>query len=113
MAEHQPPAPLVAVMAAFLGAMAAASLAFWVAALVLPGGTRAVIGGMGPGVMSLFGALHVPAAIAGVLLWQWRRHGLGPRARTLLEAATIYFWAVILVGLFFGFIATRMFDRMI
>lgn len=92
-------------MAAFVAVMAAAALAFWCAALVLPGGVRGAIGAMGPGATSLFGALHLPAAIAGLLLWQWRRRRLRPLPRVALEAATIYFWAAVAMGLVFNAIA--------
>ncbi len=92
-------------MGGFVAIMSAAALGFWSTALVVQGGIRGVIGGIGPGATSLFGALHLPAAVAGLLLWQWRRRGMPPLPRVALEAATIYFWAAVLVGLLFNAIA--------
>jgi hypothetical protein len=47
LAEHQPPRVLVALMAVFFAAMTVAALAFWAAAVVLPGGISGVIGLVG------------------------------------------------------------------
>jgi hypothetical protein len=80
MAEHVPPRVLVALMAVFFAAMTVAALAFWAAAVVLPGGIGGVIGLIGFGVMTIFGTLHILAAVTGVLLWQWERHRLRPAA---------------------------------
>lgn len=92
-------------MGGFVALMSAAALGFWSTALVVPGGVRGVIGGIGPGATSLFGALHLPAAVAGLLLWQWWRREMRPLLRVALEAATTYFWAAVLVGLLFNAIA--------
>jgi hypothetical protein len=53
---------LVALMGVFFAAMSACALAFWAAAVVVPGGIGGVIGLVGFGVMTIFGTLHILAA---------------------------------------------------
>jgi hypothetical protein len=105
MAEHRPPAALVAAMTLFFAAMALCALAFWIAAVFWPGGPGGLSRDLPPGGLAIFAALHIPAAVVGVLLWQWNRRTLPARARVALEAATIYFWAVVLIGLLFNYLA--------
>ena len=113
MAEHVPPRGLIRLMWLFFGAMSLAALAFWLAALVLPGGVQGVIALIGLGAMTLFGTFHILAAITGILLWQWERQRLGPRGRVLLEAATLYFALVVLVSIFFNYLAATILDEII
>jgi class 3 adenylate cyclase len=102
MAEHVPPRVLVALMGVFFAVMTACALAFWAAAVVVPDGIGGVIGLIGFGVMTIFGTLHILAAITGVLLWQWERHRLPPLLRVALEAATLYFCLAVLASIFFN-----------
>ena len=111
MPEHKAPPALLALMAGFLGLMAAAASVFWLAALAF--GIRGAIHGIGPGSASLFFAMHIPAAIAGLLLWQWRRRELRPAIRVALEAATLYFWLAVLLGLLFNLLAASILDRLL
>lgn len=113
MAEHVPPRGLIWVMWLFFAAMSLCALAFWVAALVLPGGVPAVIGAIGLGAMTIFGAFHILAAITGILLWQWERHRMRPRTRVLLEAATLYFAVVVLASIFFNYLAASLLDEIL
>jgi len=113
MAEHVPPRALVTMMAVFFIAMSACALAFWVAALLIPGGIPGVIGLIGLGTMTIFGTFHILAAITGVLLWQWERHRLSPRPRVALEAATIYFCVAVLASIFFNYLAASLLDRIL
>jgi hypothetical protein len=107
MAEHVPPRVLVALMAVFFAAMAVCR-----AGLLGGGGRRARrhFGGDRPcrlGVTTIFGTLHILAAITGVLLWQWERHRLPPLIRVALEAATLYFCLAVLVSIFFNYLPPR------
>lgn len=111
MPEHKAPPALLAVMAAFLGAMTAAAVAFWLAALAF--GMNSVLQGMGAAAASLFVALHIPAAIAGILLWQWKRCDLRPAHRAALEAATLYFCLAVLFGLVLNLLAASLLDRLL
>ena len=104
MAEHTPPKILVQAMFLFFWAMSAAALAFWIGGVVWPGGLRGVMASMGNGTMALFGAFHIPAAICGILLWQWRRRSLLPRYRVMLEGATLYFGLAVLFGIFLNYL---------
>jgi class 3 adenylate cyclase len=113
MAEHVPPRVVVAIMAVFFAAMAVCALAFWIAAVVIPGGVSGVIGLIGYAVTTIFGTLHILAAITGVLLWQWERHRLRPLIRVALEAATVYFCLAVLVSIFFNLLATTILDRIL
>lgn len=111
MPEHTPNRWIVALMAGFLVLMTGAAVLFWGAALIWTGGVRGVMAAMGPGAMALFGSLHIPAAITGVLLWQWYRAQLSPRLRVGLEAATLYFGGAVLLGLFLNFLLVSFFDQ--
>jgi hypothetical protein len=113
LAEHQPPSVLVALMAVFFAAMTVAALAFWAAAVVLPGGISGVIGLVGYATTTIFGTFHILAAVTGVLLWQWERHRLRPLTRVALEAATVYFCIAVLVSIFFNLLATTILDRIL
>ncbi|MFW5655771.1 MAG: hypothetical protein ACOCYW_09050 [Roseicyclus sp.] len=113
MGEHVPPRALIGLMWVFLGAMSLCALAFWLGALVLPEGVPGVIGAIGLGAMTIFGTLHILAAITGILLWQWERHALSPRRRVALEAATLYFGLAVLVSIFFNYLAATVLDRII
>ena len=112
MEEHRPPAALVALMTVFFAAMALCALVFWITAVFWPGGPVGLSRDLPRGGLALFAALHIPAAVVGVLLWQWYRHALPPRRRVALEAATIYFWAVVLIGLLFNYLAASFMGRM-
>ena len=113
LAEHQPPRVLVALMALFFAAMTVCALAFWVAAVVVPGGIPGVIALIGNATTTIFGTLHILAAVSGVLLWQWERHRLRPLTRVILEASTIYFCLAVLTSIFFNYLATTILDRML
>ncbi len=104
MAEHTPPKFLVTAMFGFFWAMAAAALLFWVGGVVWPGGLRGVMAAMGNGAVAVFGAFHIPAAICGILLWQWHRHTMAPRFRVMLEGATLYFGLAVLFGIFLNYL---------
>jgi hypothetical protein len=112
MVEHVPPRGLILVMWLFFGAMSTSALAFWLAVLVLPGGVQGVIAVIGPGAMTIFGTFHILAAIVGILLWQWERHRLSPRQRVLLETATVYFALIVLVSIFFNYLAATLLQEM-
>jgi hypothetical protein len=92
-------------MAVFFAVMTVCALAFWLAALVVPGGIPGVIGLIGIGAMTLFGTFHILAAVTGVLLWQWERHRLRPVTKASLEASTIYFCIAVLASIFFNYLA--------
>ena len=113
MAEHVPPRVLVAIMAAFFTIMSVCALAFWAAAVVVPGGIQGVIGLIGLGIMTIFGTLHILAAITGILLWQWERHRLPPRLRVMLEAATLYFGLAVLISIAFNYLAASLLDEIL
>ena len=113
MAEHVPPRALIAVMAVFFAAMSISALAFWLASVVMPGGVRGVIAAIGFGATTIFGTLHILAAVTGILLWQWERHRLRPVLRVSLEAATLYFCLAVLVSIFFNYLAASLLDRIL
>jgi hypothetical protein len=113
MGEHVPPRALIVLMWVFFGAMSVAALAFWLAAALLPSGVPGVIGAIGLSAMTIFGTLHIVAAISGILLWQWERHRLAPRRRVLLEAATLYFGIVVLASIFFNYLAASLLDEIL
>jgi hypothetical protein len=104
MPEHQAPAALLLLMAGTFWAVAVASLAFWVGGLLWPGGLPALMAALGPEAVATLVALHIPAAIIGILLWQWTRHDLPARKRVLLEAATLYFGLAVLLGIFLNYL---------
>lgn len=104
MREHTPNPVLVVLMALFFWAMAGSALSFWVAGAIWPDGVQGLIGALGPGLVAVFATLHIPAAIAGILLWQWKRHGLPSRLRVMLEAATLYFMVSVLLGMFLSYL---------
>lgn len=106
--EHRPPPVFVAMMFAFVWAVAAFALAFWLLSILWPGGAGGLIASLGPSTGALFVTAHIPAAIAGLLLLQWGRAAMAPRPRVLLEAATVYFGgsvAVMLLGNFAAMVA--------
>ena len=104
MAEHIPPKFLVTAMFGFFWTMATVALLFWVGGVVWPGGLRGVMAAMGNGAVAVFGAFHIPAAICGILLWQWHRHTMAPRFRVMLEGATLYFGLAVLFGIFLNYL---------
>jgi hypothetical protein len=104
MAEHRPPQFLVTTMFGFFWMMAGAALLFWIGGVIWPGSLRGVMASMGHGAVAVFGAFHIPAAICGILLWQWHRHTMAPRARVMLEAATVYFALAVLLGMFLNYL---------
>jgi len=112
VAEHRPNRALTAVLATFFAAMAALALAFWLSALAISGGIAGAIGLWGSGFVAVFGALHIPAAITGILLWHWRRHAMPPLRRAALEAATLYFVAAVALSIFFNYLAMSVLDGM-
>ena len=112
MAEHTPNPILVLALAAFFTVMTLAALVFWLLALVLPGGIAGAIALAGPTTIAIFGALHIPAAIVGVLLWQWYRHDLPPLQRVALEASALYFGLMVLASIFFNYLAASLLDRL-
>jgi len=104
MAEHTPNPILLGAMVLFFWAMAGAALLFWLGGVIWAGGLSGLMAALGPGAVALFGALHIPAAICGVLLWQWQRHGMPPRKRVLLEGAALYFGLAVLIGIFLNYL---------
>ncbi len=109
--EHRAPDWLVWVLAAFFAVMALCALAFWASSAVAAAGVSGVISAVGPGAIAIFGALHIPAAIVGVLLLQWRRPVLPVTYRVALEAGTIYFGGAVLLSIFFNYLAVSFMDR--
>jgi hypothetical protein len=87
-------------MTVFFWGMAAGALVFWGLGVIWDGGVRGLMAAMGPGPVAAFVAAHIPAAVVGVLLWQWQRHGMPARRRVMLEAATVYFLLTIAVSIF-------------
>lgn len=110
MSEHVPNRYLLMALSGFFWAMAAAALAFWIGGLVWPGGLRGLIASLSAGAVAIFLSLHIPAAIVGILLWQWRRHAMPPRRRVMLEAATLYFGLAVLFGIFMNYLMVSLFD---
>jgi hypothetical protein len=104
MSEHQAPAALLRLMAGFFWAMSMAALLFWLGGVAWPGGLSGLMAALGPGAVASFVALHVPAAITGILLWQWTRAGMPARRRVLLEAATGYFILAVVFGFFLNYL---------
>jgi hypothetical protein len=104
MAEHTPSPILLKAMTLFFWLMSGAALLFWLGGVVWPGGLRGLMAALGPSVVALFGALHIPAAITGVLLWQWTRRSLPPRRRVMLEGAALYFGLAVLLGIFLNYL---------
>ena len=108
MPEHTPKPVIVALMRLFFWGMAVFALVFWLGSAVSTRGVSGFIGVIGPGAVALFAALHIPAAVAGILLWQWTRHSLSKQTRVMLEAATLYFIAAIAVGMFLNYLVMSM-----
>lgn len=104
MSEHTPNRVLVMLMIVFFSGMSGSALAFWLAGAVWPGGLQGLIASLGPGTVAIFATLHIPAAVAGILLWQWKRHGLPRRQRVVLEAAVLYFILAVLLGMFLNYL---------
>ncbi len=108
--EHTPNRALVLAMSGFFAVLSLAALLFWLAALVMPGGINGVIALVGPASVAIFSTLHIPAAIVGILLWQWYRADLAPIHRVALEAATLYFGLAVLISIFFNYLAVTLLD---
>lgn len=104
MSEHKPPRALLLAMIAFFWVMSAAALLFWIGGLLGSGGLTGLMAALGPGATATLIALHIPAAVVGILLWQWTRHALPVRRRVLLEAATLYFILAVLLGIFLNYL---------
>lgn len=113
MPEHTPNPILVMAMSAFFWAMSAAALLFWLGGVIWTGGLNGLVASLGPGAVAVFGAFHIPAAITGILLWQWRRHSLPPARRVALEAATLYFCLTVLLSMFLNHLLASMLDDML
>lgn len=108
MREHAPHHILVTVMSMFFWATASFALAFWMLSLVWPDGPGGLILSLGAATGAVFATAHVPAAIAGILLWHWHHAAMAPRRRVLLETATVYFGsavAISMAGNFAGMVA--------
>ena len=71
-----------------------------------------VIARIGAGATALFAAMHIPAAIVGILLLQWRRPALPRTWRVALEAATLYFGLAVLVSLALNYMLASLIDDM-
>ncbi|MEM7723386.1 MAG: hypothetical protein AAF376_13565 [Pseudomonadota bacterium] len=110
--EHEPSPILVAAMTVFFVGMTLAALAFWVAAAIWSDGLSGLMTAIGPATVTIFGALHIPAAIVGILLWQWRRRAISPTHRVMLEAATLYFGGVVLISIFANYLAVSLLDAL-
>ena len=108
MTEHRPNRYVILAMWGFFWSVTGGALAFWVGGLIWPGGLRGLIAALGPGAVAILLSLHIPAAIVGILLWQWRRSGLGPRTRVALEAATVYFCLCVLLGIFMNVLLVQL-----
>ncbi|MBF9048118.1 hypothetical protein LSUCC0031_13425 [Rhodobacterales bacterium LSUCC0031] len=104
MSEHKASPFLLRLMSLFFWAMALCALAFWVGGAVWPGGLTGLIAALGPGSVAIFATFHIPAAVVGILLWQWQRHGMARRKRALLEGATLYFMGAVLLGIFLNYL---------
>lgn len=111
--EHRPPPIFVAILFAFVWAIGAFALAFWLMSIIWPGGAGGLIASLGPSTGALFVTAHIPAAIAGILLLQWGRRAMAPRPRVLLEAATAYFGGSVAVGLVSNFAAMVVLDQVL
>lgn len=109
--EHRAPTALILILAAFQAAMTLAALLFWLGILVSPSGFSGVASLIGASAVAIFSVLHIPAAVAGILLWQWRRPVLRKWQRVALEASTIYFGLAVLVSIFFNYLAASLIDR--
>lgn len=105
MDEHTPPRALIFVMSVFFWALSLSALLFWSGALIWRGGMGGLIESLGDGIVTGFVTLHIPAAIAGLLLLQWKRDAMPVRRRVLLEAATLYFGLAVLFGMFMSYVA--------
>jgi len=110
--EHTPHPVLVILMALVFWAMAAAALAFWAAAAIWSDGLDGLVSALDPATVAVFAMMHIPAAIIGVLLWQWRRHAMPLHRRVMLEAATLYFGLAVLFSIFMNYLAVRMLDTL-
>ena len=104
MSEHTPNPVLVTLMTYFFWTMSACALAFWISGAIWRGGLQGLIASLGPGTVAIFATLHIPAAVAGILLWQWKRHGLPRGRRVMLEAALLYFMLAVLLGMFLNYL---------
>jgi hypothetical protein len=91
-------------MALFFWTMSGAALLFWIGGVLWRGGLSGLMASLGPGAVALFGALHIPAAVVGILLWQWERRAMPTRQRVLLEAGTLYFMLAVLLGIFLNYL---------
>jgi hypothetical protein len=100
-------------MAAFFWVAATTALGFWVLSLAWTNGPAGLVSSLGASAVSIFVSLHVPAAVAGLLLWQWRRGVMPPRRRVLHETATVYFGAAVAVGYLGNFAAMMVLDTVI
>lgn len=98
MREHCPPIWLAGAMAIFFYGVAVTALGLWILVAVAPSGITGVAALLGIAGVSLILALHIPAGISGLLLWQWYRDAMPPRMRAVHETATVYFGAS--VGVF-------------
>ena len=104
MSEHKAPPFLLRLMSLFFWAMALAALAFWMGVAVWRGGLSGLIAAIGPGSVAIFATFHIPAAVVGILLWQWQRHAMPKLRRVLLEGATLYFMGSVLLGIFLNYL---------
>jgi hypothetical protein len=107
MAEHTPNRVITTLLALFLGLMSLAAITIWGMVLILGEGMAGLMGGLGLSLIAVFVALHIPAAIVGVLLWHWVRHDISLANRVLLAGATLYFVAAIGIGAFSPVIASE------
>ncbi|WP_439136563.1 hypothetical protein [Roseicyclus sp.] len=104
MSEHKASPFLLRLMSLFFWAMTLCALAFWVAGTFWRGGLSGVIASLGTGSVAIFATFHIPAAVVGILLWQWQRHGLTKARRVFLEGATLYFMGSVLLGIFLNYL---------
>lgn len=99
-------------MALIFWAMAAVALGFWVAAAIWSDGLGGLVGALNQAAVAVFAMMHIPAAIIGILLWQWRRHVMPLRRRVMLEAATLYFGLAVLFSIFMNYLALRLMETL-